>query len=173
MQILHLKKESCQKLKSPIFFKILNMKLLYITILGCLLLVGCGTNSFKEPNDFNDNWVPVNSFTETIETIPRFKAYIYEAYKLDGSLIGLLTRWAADSKLEYEFNCPNDFSLPKEINKISELNLSDGIKGLNLVYKKKEVKIYLSSNKIIYDCENLSKNSSVSNRQFFQKIAIR
>ena len=144
------------------------MKIFYTTLLSSALLVGCGT-SLKEPNDFSDNWAPINSYTETIETIPRFKTYVYEAYKLDGSLIGLLTRWSTDSKVAYEFNCKNDYSLPKEINKISELNLSDGIRELNLIYKKMDVIIYLSSSKVIYNCEVMPKNVSYFNRQIFQK----
>ena len=54
--------------------------------------------------DFGGEWRPVNRFDESTREIPLDPAYTYYALPMDGTLKGLLARWARDthSRLSYQ-----------------------------------------------------------------------
>jgi hypothetical protein len=116
-----------------------------------LAVSGCA-NTVKESPEFGDNWSAVNSFTEKIEVLPRFKAYLFNATQLDSTLIGLLTRWTSDLNLKTQFNCKNDFSLSKDINVINEDNINLALEKINSVYKIHSVNVQLNMGAIVFDC---------------------
>jgi hypothetical protein len=124
---------------------------IFFVFLTSSFLSGCATTN-KEQTDFGENWAAINTYTDKIEVLPRFRTYILNATQLDGTLINLISRWAMDLDLKMQLNCKNDFSLPKNIITINEDDVTIALAKINTVYKEQFVNVQLSSGVIIFDC---------------------
>lgn len=143
--------------------------------LNIILVAGCASG-VKEPNDFGDSWTALNTYTQKIETIPRYKPYVYQATKLDGSLIGLITRWAKDSKLKSILTCSNDYSLPHQIEAINLMSIELALDALNKIYKDQKVNLTIDKDKaIVFECSDAKQpafQSVVDIKDAFEKVDI-
>ena len=110
------------------------------------LLQGCASNKSDAP-DFGGDWVALNVYADTIDTIPRSTPYLFRASKLDGSLIGLLQRWSRDSKSKLFLTCQNDYTLPAIISSLSAVSIEDAVVGINQIYSEQRVHLTVDLDK--------------------------
>jgi len=68
---------------------------------------------------------------------------------MDGTLKGMLTRWASDSKMTLAYLHPSDFTLHAPVAKIRTGNLQDAALQLTAAYVDRGVSITTDSNQIV------------------------
>jgi len=111
-----------------------------------VLLIGCATRSAP---DIKGRWKAVNHYAETTEAIPLYQAYVFYSSPMDGTLKGMLTRWAKDSRMTLSYLHPSDFTLYAPVAKIQTSNLEQAISLLNADYAAQHVSINVDNKQIV------------------------
>ena len=79
------------------------------------LATACTTTPAPE---FGGKWRPVNRFADTTREIPLNPAYMYYALPMDGTLKGVLARWAKDTHAGLSYQLSSDYTLPAAVGQI-------------------------------------------------------
>lgn len=123
-----------------------NAYLLCVAIATALLVSGCGTTPAK---DFGGRWKPVNNFSQQPTEIPLYSEYVFQASPLDGTLKGMLQRWAADNGLELEYRLQSDYTLHEHVASISTTSVQQAVSELSAAYSAQALHISLAGNQLI------------------------
>jgi len=111
-----------------------------------VLLLGCATRSAP---DIKGHWKTVNHYAETTVAIPLYQSYVFYSSPMDGTLKGMLTRWAKDSKMTLSYLHPSDFTLYAPVVEIRTSNLAQAISLLNADYAAQHVSINVDNKQIV------------------------
>lgn len=101
-------------------------------------LLGCGA---KPPPEFSGRWKPVNRFAAETQAIPLVGEYTFYAAPVDGTLKGLLTRWAEDAKLGLSYQLPNDYTLHKPVSALRATTAQQAATELSAIYAAQGVEV--------------------------------
>src|SRR5580765_2605795 len=83
-----------------------------LAIATAALMSACTTTPAPE---FGGKWRPVNRFADTTREIPLNPAYTYYALPMDGTLKGVLVRWAKDTHVGLSYQLSSDYTLPAAV----------------------------------------------------------
>jgi hypothetical protein len=117
-----------------------------VLMLAPVLLTGCGA---PVPVEFGGNWVPVNRFQDKPQEIPLSPTYTYYPSPLDGTLRGMLRRWANDNAMPLVWQLGSDYTLYKAVADLSTNNLQTAIGQLNKIYAAQGVFITADPERIL------------------------
>lgn len=123
--------------KGKSVMRVLSVMMLFGVLVG---LSGCGA---KPPPEFSGRWKPVNRFAAETQAIPLVGAYTFYAAPVDGTLKGLLTRWAEDAKLGLSYQLPNDYTLHKPVSALRATTAEQAAAELNAIYTSQGVEVLL------------------------------
>ena len=111
-----------------------------------ILLMGCAT---RPAPDIKGRWKAVNHYAEATEAIPLYQSYVFYSSPMDGTLKGMLTRWAKDSRMTLSYLHPSDFTLYAPVAEIRTSNLERAISLLNADYAVQHVSINVDNKQIV------------------------
>jgi len=114
--------------------------------LAAVLLAGCGA---PPPNDFGSNWSAVNRFHDTPQEVPLVPAYVYYASPMDGTLRGMLRRWADDNAMPLVWQLNSDYTLYKPVARLRATSLQAATNELNQIYANQGVSIMVDAERIL------------------------
>lgn len=117
-----------------------------VVVLGLGLLSGCATPSAP---DFRGRWKPINQFAETPQAIPLHQAYVYQASPVDGTLKGMLGRWAKDSRLGLSYLHPNDYTLHAPVAQIRSYDIAAAAVLLTEAYAHERLRVSVEGGQIV------------------------
>lgn len=109
-------------------------------------MAGCAT---RPAPDIKGRWKAVNHYAETTEAIPLYQSYVFYSSPMDGTLKGMLTRWAKDSRMTLSYLHPSDFTLYAPVAEIRTSNLEQAISLLNADYAAQHVSINVDNKQIV------------------------
>lgn len=110
------------------------------------LLAGCATPKATEPRG---KWMPVNRMAEAPQAIPLHSSYLYQSAPVDGTLKGMLTRWAKDSGLSLSYQHPNDYTLYGPVAKIHTVSIAEAVAALSAAYAAQGVLVVVERSQIV------------------------
>ncbi len=110
------------------------------------LLVGCAT---PDAPDFRGRWQPLNQFAETPQAIPLHPGYVYQASPVDGTLKGMLGRWARDSKLGLSYLHSNDYTLHAPLAQIRTYDIQAAVVQVTSAYASEGVGVSVEDSRIV------------------------
>jgi hypothetical protein len=129
-----------------------------VALFGLAALAGCGTTP---PSDFPEKWDSLNTFTEEIQVIPLSRPYVYQAIKLDVTLLGMLTRWTEDSGLKLQSECKNDFSISGRARGLAAASIEEAAKEVESIYAAHHVRFKVSGPQtVVLTCAEDSPSTS-------------
>lgn len=111
-----------------------------------VLFAGCAT---PDAPDFRGRWKPLNQFSETPQAIPLHQGYVYQASPVDGTLKGMLSRWAKDSKLGLSYLHPNDYTLHASAARVRTYDLRAAAAELSAAYAGQGVRVSVEGAQIV------------------------
>jgi len=111
-----------------------------------VVLTGCATPPAKEPRG---KWMPVNRLSEVTHAIPLHQSYLYQVSPVDGTLKGLLTRWAKDSGMTLSYMHPNDYTLYAPVGNIRTNSSAEAVAALTAAYAAQNVHIAIDKTRIV------------------------
>ena len=114
--------------------------------LTATLLTAC---SAPPPVDFGSNWQPVNRFQDKPQEVPLSPAYTYYASPLDGTLRGMLRRWANDNAMPLVWQLNSDYTLHKAVAGLRTTALQTAVSELNKMYADQGVYITADIERIL------------------------
>jgi len=114
--------------------------------LAAVLLAGCGA---PPPVDFGSNWMAVNRFHDTPQEVPLALAYVYYASPMDGTLRGMLRRWADDNAMPLIWQLNSDYTLYKPVARLRATSLQAATSELNQIYANQGVSITVDAERIL------------------------
>lgn len=117
-------------------------------LLSALLLSGCATQPAPE---FGGRWKPVNRFSKTTSEIPLHSSYVYQASPMDGTLKGMLERWAKDSGMSLDYRISSDYTLYRGVSEISTTRPQQALVELTAAYARQGVSVAIIGNRIVVD----------------------
>jgi type IV pilus biogenesis protein CpaD/CtpE len=113
---------------------------------AALLLIGCATPSAP---DLRGRWKPLNQFAETPQAIPLQQGYVFQASPVDGTLKGMLSRWAKDSRLSLSYLHPNDYTLHAPVAHIRAHSIQTAAAELTSAYAAEGVRVSVEGSQIV------------------------
>jgi len=117
-----------------------------VVLCSFALLAGCAAPKPTEPTG---KWMPVNRMAETPQAIPLHASYLYQAAPSDGTLKGMLTRWAKDSGLTLSYMHPNDYTLFGPVADIHTISIAEAAASLSAAYAAQGVLVVVERSQII------------------------
>jgi len=114
--------------------------------LAAALLAAC---SAPRPAEFGGNWQPVNRFEDKPQAIPLTPAYIFYASPLDGTLRGMLRRWANDNAMPLVWQLNSDYTLYKAMANLRSTDIQAAVDELNRIYANEGVFITADIQRIL------------------------
>jgi hypothetical protein len=137
-------------------------KLLTFSIV--LSLIAC--TGLPLASEHSGDWKKINTFDQTINTIPLEKEYFFTTLKVDVTLFGLLQRWAIDANIGIEMRCKNDYSIPEKLIDVQTRSLTAGIEELNYIYSKQDLDLSFNKEKniILFSCGKNNKESYLNDK---------
>jgi hypothetical protein len=114
--------------------------------LAAVLLAGCGA---PPPADFGSNWTALNQFRDTPQEVPLVPAYVYYASPMDGTLRGMLRRWADDNAMPLVWQLNSDYTLHKAVARLRATSLQAAANELNQIYTSQGVSITVDTERIL------------------------
>lgn len=109
-------------------------------------LAGCAT---PDAPDFRGRWKPLNQFAETPQAIPLHQGYVYQASPVDGTLKGMLSRWAKDSKMGLSYLHPNDYTLHASAARVRAYDIRAAAAELSSAYAGQGVRVSVDGTQIV------------------------
>ncbi|WP_103075567.1 hypothetical protein [Solilutibacter silvestris] len=110
-----------------------------------VLMSACTTTPAPE---FGGKWRPVNRFADTAREIPLNPAYIYYALPMDGTLKGVLTRWAKDTHAGLAYQLSADYTLPAAVGQIRTADGAAALQQLAQVYAAQRIELAVENGAI-------------------------
>lgn len=98
--------------------------------------------------DFGGKWRPVNRFADTTREIPLNPAYTYYALPMDGTLKGLLARWAKDTHAGLAYQLASDYTLPVAVAQIRTTDAASALEQLAQVYAAQRIELTVDNGAI-------------------------
>ncbi|WP_449465524.1 hypothetical protein [Stenotrophomonas humi] len=117
-----------------------------LVLCSSALLAGCAAPKATEPTG---KWMPVNRMAEAPQAIPLHSSYLYQASPVDGTLKGMLTRWAKDSGLTLSYLHPNDYTLYGPVADIHTISIAQAAASLSAAYAAQGVLVVVERSQII------------------------
>lgn len=114
--------------------------------LAAAWLAGCAT---PDAPDFRGRWKPLNQFAETPQAIPLHPGYVYQASPVDGTLKGMLGRWARDSKLALSYLHSNDYTLHAPVAQIRTYDIEAALAQVASAYASEGVGVSVEGSRIV------------------------
>jgi len=114
--------------------------------ISAVLLAGCAT---PDAPDFRGRWKPLNQFAETPQAIPLHPGYVYQASPVDGTLKGMLVRWARDSKLTLSYLHSNDYTLHAPVAQIRTYDIQAAVAQVTSAYASEGVGVSVEGTRIV------------------------
>jgi hypothetical protein len=111
-----------------------------------VVLAGCATRAAP---DIGGKWRAVNHYAEMTEAIPLYQTYVFYSSPMDGTLKGMLTRWAKDSKMTLSYLHPTDFTLYVPVAQIRTPDVAQAVSLLNVAYAAQRVSITVDGRQIV------------------------
>lgn len=111
-----------------------------------LLATACGTTPAPEPEG---KWYPVNRLPEQTQAIPLTSSYVFYVTPMDGTLKGLLARWARDSGMQLQYGINMDYTLHAPVAKLRTPSLADAVVQLSGFYQAQGIDIRTSPGVIV------------------------
>lgn len=105
-------------------------------------LAACGTP--PHPSRFGSDWKPVNTYTSGVRAIALSREHVFAASPLDGSLRGLLARWALEAGMSLDYRSPYDYSLSVAAGSVQHATLTEAVRQLNQVYAASGVTLMIA-----------------------------
>jgi hypothetical protein len=99
--------------------------------------------------DFGGRWKPVNHYADAPQEIPLHQAYVFRASPMDGTLKGMLTRWAADRKMTLAYRHPSDYTLTTPVARIDTPDIQVAAASLGSIYAPQGVSVAIEGNQIL------------------------
>ncbi|WP_313318541.1 hypothetical protein [Stenotrophomonas sp.] len=121
------------------------------------LLAGC---SAPKPTEPSGKWMPVNRMAEAPQAIPLHASYLYQASPVDGTLKGMLTRWAKDSGLTLSYLHPNDYTLFGPVADIHTISVAEAAAALSAAYAAQGVLVVVERQQIIVSVAAVSNDTA-------------
>ena len=109
------------------------------------LLSACQTTPAPE---FGGKWRPVNRFAESTREIPLNPAYVYYALPMDGTLKGVLARWAKDTHAGLSYQLSSDYTLPTAVGQIRTADTGAALQQLAQVYAAQRIELAVENGAI-------------------------
>lgn len=114
---------------------------------ACLgALAGCAS---PQPRDFAGAWRPINQYPATVDRIPLNPTRAFAASPLDATLRGLLTRWAADGRVQLRYLLPYDLTLHQPVANVHSERLVEAVAALDSLYADQRVAVTLVDGNIV------------------------
>ena len=110
-----------------------------------VLASACTTTPAPE---FGGKWRPVNRFADTTREIPLNPAYIYYALPMDGTLRGVLARWARDTHAGLSWQLSSDYTLPTAVGQIRTPDANAAMQQLAQVYAAQRIELAVENGAI-------------------------
>ena len=114
--------------------------------IAAVWLAGCAT---PDAPDFRGRWKPLNQFAETPQAIPLHPGYVYQASPVDGTLKGMLDRWARDSKLTLSYLHSNDYTLHAPVARIRTYDIQAAVAQVTSAYAGEGVGVSVEGSRIV------------------------
>ena len=119
----------------------------YLWTLGVVFLLGgCATPEAVAPSG---KWRPLNRYTDVPQAIPLQQAYVFQALPVDGTLKGMLTRWAKDAGVSLVYQHPNDYTLHAQAASIRAGSLTEGASALAAAYALQGVRVDVEGSRLV------------------------
>lgn len=118
----------------------------FLLAVAAMTLVGCATPSAP---DVRGRWKPLNQFAETPLAIPLQQGYVFQASPVDGTLKGMLSRWAKDSRLGLSYLHPNDYTLHAPVAHIRAHSIQSAAAELSSAYAAEGVNVSVEGAQIV------------------------
>ena len=116
-----------------------------LAIATAALMSACTTTPAPE---FGGKWRPVNRFADTTREIPLNPAYTYYALPMDGTLKGVLVRWAKDTHVGLSYQLSSDYTLPAAVGQIRTADASAALQQLVQVYAAQRIELAVENGAI-------------------------
>lgn len=110
-----------------------------------VLAPACTTTPAPE---FGGKWRPVNRFADTTREIPLKPAYLYYALPMDGTLRGMLARWARDTHAGLSYQLSSDYTLPAAVGQIRTPDAHAAMQQLAQVYAAQRIELVVENGAI-------------------------
>lgn len=114
--------------------------------IAAVVLAGCAT---PDAPDFRGRWTPLNQFSEAPQAIPLNPGYVYQASPADGTLRGMLGRWARDSKFGLSYLHSNDYTLHAAVAQIRTYDLQAAVAQVTSAYAGEGVGVSVEGSRIV------------------------
>ncbi|HEY0332665.1 MAG TPA: hypothetical protein VGC74_03010 [Stenotrophomonas sp.] len=111
-----------------------------------MLLTGCATASAPE---YGGRWRPVNRYPESPQTVALQSTYQFQASPLDGTLKGMLTRWAIDSNKTLSYQARTDYTLYGPMADIRTHDLQEATSRVSALYALQGLVVQVEGERII------------------------
>lgn len=109
-------------------------------------LCACAT---RPPPDVRGHWSAVNRYSDTPQAIALAPPIAYYATPLDGTLKGLLARWARDAHRTLVFDSPYDYTLHRPVADVRSNDLQAAIARLASLYAAEHLDIAVEADRIV------------------------
>lgn len=120
-------------------------KSMALAMASAALASACTTTPAPE---FGGKWRPVNRFADTTREIPLNPAYIYYALPMDGTLKGVLARWAKDTRAGLSYQLSSDYTLPAAVGQIRTADAGVALQQLAQVYAAQRIELTVDNGAI-------------------------
>src|SRR5690606_15666780 len=112
-------------------------------------IAACSGCAGREARDFSGSWMPANRYSAAAEAIPLAGVYTYQPAPMDGTLRGLLERWARDSGNELDYRHPFDFTLHEPVRAVRSARLPDALSQLERAFDGHGLELRLQGNRVV------------------------
>lgn len=121
------------------------MAIRYLVPLLGVFLAGCGATS----REWSGAWQPVHPAATAPRVLPLQGQREFYVAPLDGSLRGVLSRWARDAQLELDWHIHEDYTLFGLIATVRAADLDEALAQLSALYAGQRVDLSRVEGRIV------------------------
>lgn len=114
---------------------------------SALLATACAGGG--EARDFGGRWRPLNQYAASSEAIALREEQVFQATPMDGTLHGLLARWARDAGSGLDYRHPFDFTLHEPVRRVHAGRLQDALAQLEDAFDGYGLAIRVEAGRIV------------------------